>query len=145
MSTHGDSEREWRTLYETSERLNERLERQLAFKHEAWAVLRSALAGVLASTFKHTTRMRELSFLRRARLQQSLVALGPTCVNTLLGREVFPLGVADTALIETTFSAMTDASWQLLINDLMRARGGEQIAAVWMGRYEHFKEKERER
>ena len=138
-------EMEWQKLYEASGRFNRvaiaRLEKELEFKHEAWAVFRVALAGL----FGHMTRMRELTAVRQARLQQRLVELGPAIVNMFFKREVFPLSAIDTALVEATVAGLSEADRHTFLDLMRRSSISVVLIAVWMDRYEKFKKEERER
>lgn len=49
----------------------------------------------------HEKRMKEMEFQRSSEERKMLVKFIPPLVNTALGREVFPQGVEDTALINT--------------------------------------------
>ncbi len=56
----------------------------------------------------HNQRMSELQFERASTERKKWLAFAPPLINTLLGREVFPQGTEDTALIEGLCDSLSD-------------------------------------
>lgn len=50
---------------------------------------------------QHEQRMKQLEFIRSSEERKQWLKFGPALINTLIGREVFPVASQDTALIES--------------------------------------------
>jgi hypothetical protein len=56
----------------------------------------------------HEYRMQEIGAIKSMAFQEKLLAYAPALANTAFGKEIFPQGTADTALLTTTIEGMVD-------------------------------------
>jgi len=56
----------------------------------------------------HTRKMEQLNFERSTIERKKWISFMPALVNTVLGREVFPQGLADTALVESIADSISE-------------------------------------
>lgn len=75
------------------------LEKVMVDNMEAFNIVKELL-NERAMT-QHNKTMEQLKFQRESSERDKLIKFAPVLINTILGREIFPQGTADTALIET--------------------------------------------
>lgn len=75
------------------------LEKVMADNMEAFTIVKELLNE--RAMGQHNHAMEQAKFHRETEERQKLLKFAPVLINTILGKEIFPQSVADTALIET--------------------------------------------
>jgi hypothetical protein len=60
------------------------------------------------ATHNHDLKMKEMTYLQSIRREDQLMKMLPAVANTVTGREVFPQGTQDTAIVEMMLANMTE-------------------------------------
>lgn len=89
------------------ENMNLRKENQ-----DATVILRDAVLRMTEG--REEAALKRLKFARDSEERQKWLSFGPALINSLLGREVFPQTVADTALIDAITDSLTEEDIQKL-------------------------------
>ncbi len=73
---------------------------------ECFAVVKETMM-MLADT-QHEKKMAQLQFQRSTEERKKWLSFGPVLINQLLGREIFPQNVEDTAIVEAVADALSE-------------------------------------
>lgn len=79
---------------------------------ECFAVVKETMM-MLADT-QHEKKMKQLEFARATEERKKWLSFGPVLINQLLGKEIFPQNVEDTALIEAVAENIPEEQIKLL-------------------------------
>ncbi len=89
---------------------------------EAFGLLRES---IMANTqLAHEKRMAEMEYARKTEERRAWFKFAPALINQLMGREIFPQGTADTALVESIADALKTEDIQLIASKLPPALWG---------------------
>lgn len=101
-----------------------------------------ALRDQLAETIKlaHDRRMAEMQFIRSTEERRRVFKLLPALVNSMTGREVFPLSAEDTALIDTLCANVSEDEIKFLTN--MIGQKSPELSALIIQRFVKGQEKQ---
>jgi hypothetical protein len=78
----------------------------------------------------HVKRMDEMKFLRDAQERSMIIKYAPALINQFLGKEVFPQGVEDTAIIETIAQNIPEEQLQMITSMMPPLLGGPIMARL---------------
>ncbi len=101
-------------LLQTVEFLNRQCSKLSEDNAEAFAIMKEIMLEKTLN--QHDLRMKELAFERSTNLQDKLMKIAPAMVNSVAGREVFPQGTADTAILESVAEHITPDMLNMLVS-----------------------------
>jgi hypothetical protein len=82
------------------------IEKLTSENRDAFTIVKEILMEKALSDHNH--KMSQLQFERDSVERKKWLSFAPALINTLLGREIFPQGTADTALVESIADSLTE-------------------------------------
>lgn len=130
----------------TSAQQNEQLANELRVERgesrEMFLMLRDMLKQQVE--LEHEKRMAEMKMQQGLADRQALMRLAPALINTIVGKEVFPHGMADESIIEAVAEKLTPADMEKLMSlDLPPLVMGPILSRIADIREKSEKDKER--
>jgi len=122
-------------VFQVVDRLAQNNERLMVENRDANEIIRDMMREKVQ--LDHELRMKELEFERSTAERKKWMQFAPALINTILGKEVFPQGTADTALVETIIDNISNEDIQLLATKLPP----ELMAPLMSRATEHVKKK----
>ena len=108
--------RQTQFLFETTSQTMNLMVRQnqqlISENQEAFNMMKELMVKQIESN--HNREMERLSFERSTAERTKWLGMAPALVNTLLGKEIFPQGTADTALIDNIIDGLDDEAIMFL-------------------------------
>lgn len=86
------------TMTRMMEMMNDRANHAELENRDAWNIIRDMGNRLMDKRQEH--RLEELRFQRNSQTMSTWMRFGPALINQILGKEVFPQGIADTAMVE---------------------------------------------
>jgi len=87
-----------------------------AENREAFSLLRESI--MQNTELSHQKRMQEMEYLRSTEERKMWFKFAPALINQIVGREVFPQGTADSALVDSIAEALDEKTIQKIAGEL---------------------------